>query len=131
MENKLYLKVLFVMTLFNCSNDKKVNDSIANITVKIIDSNSQKERIGDTIVLREVENSFKTFPMRGSFKVSEKVTDNFGKANFEINRSKSYIIWSIGKNNAFASAEFDKGELKNNQEIVIKVVPPKDKKLSK
>lgn len=111
------------MVLFSCSN-KNVENNEINITVKVIDSYSKKPRVGDFVILKQIKWGF---PMRKSSKINEKKTDTLGEVRFKIDKAKAYIIWAKGENNAFGSTEFKEGELKDNQQIIIEVVPP-DKK---
>jgi len=113
---------LFII-LFSCSNKNLDKDEI-NITIKVIDLYSKKPRIGDFVIIKQIKWGF---PMRKSSKINEKKTDTLGEVRFKIDKEKAYIIWAKGENNAFGSTEFKEGVLKENQQIIIKVIPP-DKK---
>lgn len=90
----------------------------------MIDSYTQKPRFNDRV---EVRIGKWGFPTGRYMQVGEYFTDSSGVVKLNLSKDERYSFMTFGPNHAFGSDEYKKGELKNNQQIVIKVVPP-DKK---
>nr|WP_315026467.1 hypothetical protein [uncultured Chryseobacterium sp.] len=67
------------------------------------------------------------FPTRQYERIAQYSTDSSGVVKLHLSPDERYSFMTFGPNHAFGSDEYKKGELKNNQEVIIKVVPP-DKK---
>jgi hypothetical protein len=119
---KIIIYIFFCFLLIDCSNSK--NNNQLKVTIKVIDSYTQKPRFNDRV---EVRIGKWGFPTRRYMQVGEYFTDSSGVVKLNLSKDERYSFMTFGPNHAFGSDEYKKGELKNNQQIVIKVVPP-DKK---
>lgn len=121
MANKIIIYIFFCFLLIGCSSSEN-NDQI-KVTVKVIDSETRQPRVNDTVTIRQAKWGIP----RRYVEVGQYVTDSLGSITLRINKVNRYSFETDGPNFAFGSDEYGEGELKNNQQIVIKVVPP-DKK---
>lgn len=119
---KIIINIFFCFLLISCSNSE--NNNQIKLTIKVIDSYTTKPRINDRVEIRVGKWGF---PTRRYVKVGEYFTDSLGVVKLNLSRDERYSFMIFGPNHAFGSDEYNKGELKNNQQIIIKVVPP-DKK---
>ncbi|SEW48321.1 hypothetical protein SAMN05421841_3792 [Chryseobacterium wanjuense] len=122
MVSKLITLVFFCLFLIGCNNYDKKNE--ITISVKVVDSYTKHPRINDTVTVRQAKWNI---PLRKYVEIGQYVTDSLGMVTLKINKEKRYSFETDGPNFAFGSDEYGEGELKNNQIIVIKVIPP-DKK---
>ncbi|WPO83556.1 hypothetical protein SD427_04260 [Chryseobacterium sp. JJR-5R] len=121
MANKIIIYIFFCFLLIGCSSSEN-NDQI-KVTIKVIDSETRQPRVNDTVTIRQAKWGIP----RRYVEVGQYVTDSLGSVTLRINKVNRYSFETDGPNFAFGSDEYGEGELKNNQQIVIKVVPP-DKK---
>jgi hypothetical protein len=116
------IPLILCVTLLSCNNSSDLKNQIT-ITVKVIDSETKQPRANDTVTIRQAKWGIP----RRYVEVGQYVTDSLGRVTLRINKVNRYSFETDGPNFAFGSDEYGEGELKNNQQIVIKVVPP-DKK---
>ncbi|MCT2563103.1 hypothetical protein [Chryseobacterium herbae] len=125
--NKVAVKktVLLVSVLFlliGCSNSTKENE--IKVTIKVVDSYTQKPRVNDRV---EVRMGAWGFPTRRYVEVGQYFTDSLGTVSMTLDKKERYSFMTFGPQYAFGSDEYKKGELKDQQQVVIKVVPPEKK----
>jgi hypothetical protein len=121
MTNK-FLITSFLCFLLTCCTSK--DNQNVHVTVLIIDSYTKKPRIHDKL---EVKIAKWGFPTRRYVEIGKYFTNSSGAIYLSLDKNERYSFMSFGDHNAFGSDEYAKGELKNNQKIIINVVPP-DKK---
>lgn len=121
------ISTLFLISLVfsNCSNpDGELKNKIS-ITVKVVDSETNQPRMNDNITVRQGTWGI---PVRRYVKVGKYRTDSLGQVRIDLNKQERYSFEVDGPRFAFGSDEYAKGELKNNQMVVIPVIPPEKKK---
>lgn len=118
---KAVLLVSLLFLLIGCSNSTKENE--IKVTIKVIDSYTKQPRVNDTVTVRQAKWGIP----RRYVKVGEYITNSLGIVTLKINKKNRYSFETDGPNYAFGSDEYGEGKLKNNQQIVIKVVPPEKK----
>ncbi len=120
--SKLITFIFFCLFLLRCNNYDKKNE--ITISIKVIDSYTKQPRINDTVTVRQAKWNI---PLRKYVEIGQYVTDSLGMVTLKINKENRYSFETDGPNFAFGSDEYGEGELKNNQMIVIKVIPPNKK----
>jgi len=123
MVSKLITSVIFCLLLLGCDGKNSDLKNQINISIKVIDSDTKQPRVNDTVTVRQAKWGIP----RRYVKVGEYITNSLGVVALKINKENRYSFETDGPNYAFGSDEYGEGELKNNQQIVIEVVPP-DKK---
>ncbi|MEC3875395.1 hypothetical protein [Chryseobacterium salviniae] len=120
---KLIILSFFSVFIIGCNDKKSDLKNQIIIFVKVIDSETKQPRVKDTVTIRKGKWGIP----RRYVEIGRYVTDSLGIVSFKINKENRYSFETDGPNFAFGSDEYGEGELKNNQVIVIKVIPP-DKK---
>ena len=120
---KMLIAIFFCFLLIGCGNSE--NNNQLKVIIKVIDSDTQKPRFNDRVVIRVGRLGF---PTRRYVQVGEYFTDSSGVVKLNLSKDERYTFTTFGPNHAFGSDEYRKGELKNNQQVVIEVFSP-DKKL--
>ncbi|SFN48530.1 hypothetical protein SAMN05421594_2927 [Chryseobacterium oleae] len=110
------------MLLIGCNNSTKENE--IQVTIKVVDSYTQKPRVNDRV---EVRMGAWGFPTRRYVEVGQYFTDSLGTVSMNLDKNERYSFMTFGPQHAFGSDEYKKGELKDQQQVVIKVVPPEKK----
>ncbi|SHG41278.1 hypothetical protein [Chryseobacterium sp. OV279] len=118
---KIIMQMFFCVLLMGCNNSTKENE--IKVTIKVVDSYTQKPRVNDRLTLRQAKWGIP----RRYVKIGEYITNSAGVVTLKISKKNRYSFETDGLNHAFGSDEYGEGELKNNQQIVIKVVPPEKK----
>lgn len=118
---------LFLTSLvfINCSNPGTELKNKISITVKVVDSETKQPRMNDSLTIRQGTWGI---PVRRYIKVGKYITDSLGQVRIDLDQKERYSLEIDGSHHAFGSDEYAKGELKNNQVVVIQVVPPEKKK---
>lgn len=124
MVSKIITLVFFCQLLISCNGKNSDLKNQITISVKVIDSYTKQPRINDTVTVRQAKWGI---PKR-YIKVGEYITNSLGVVTVKISKKNRYSFETDGPNYAFGSDEYGEGELKNNQQIVIEVVPPEKKK---
>lgn len=124
MVSKIITLVFFCQLLISCNGKNFDLKNQITISVKVIDSYTKQPRINDTVTVRQAKWGI---PKR-YIKVGEYITNSLGVVTVKISKKNRYSFETDGPNYAFGSDEYGEGELKNNQQIVIEVVPPEKKK---
>lgn len=115
----LLLSLIFCFLLLNSCVFSKSEP--INISVKVINSETKKPKIGDTVVVRKVEKPW--YKMWQYIEVANSITDSLGTVYFTIDKTKGHTFVSYGPNSEYGSTEYDERELNENDEIIIKVKP--------
>lgn len=121
MDAKMLISLFFCFLLSGCNTSE---NSQIKVSIKVVDSYTKKPRINDRV---EVLIGKWGFPTRQYEQVGEYFTDSSEVVKLNLSKDERYSFMTFGANHAFGSDEYKKGELKNNQQVVIEVVPP-DKK---
>lgn len=124
MVSKIITLVFFCQLLISCNGKNSDLKNQITISVKVIDSYTKQPRINDTVTVRQAKWGI---PKR-YIKVGEYITNSLGVVTVKISKKNRYSFETDGPNYAFGSDEYGEDELKNNQQIVIEVVPPEKKK---
>lgn len=120
MDVKVIIKIFLCLIMIGCSNKRLMQ---INITVKVVDSETNLPRIHDTITIRQARWGIP----RRYIQVGEYVTDSIGVVALKLNKNNRYSFEVNGSNNTFGSDEYGENELSNNQQIIIRVVSPHKK----
>ncbi|WP_223608901.1 hypothetical protein [Chryseobacterium sp. OSA05B] len=119
---KVIMQMLFCWLLIGCSNSTKENE--IKVTIKVVDSYTQKPRVNDRV---EVRMGSWGFPTRKYVEVGQYFTDSLGTVSMNLDKRERYSFMTFGPQHAFGSDEYAKGDLKDQQQVVIEVVPPEKK----
>lgn len=122
MKVRIIMLIFFFMLLIGCNNSTKENE--IQVTIKVVDSYTQKPRVNDRV---EVRMGAWGFPTRRYVEVGQYFTDSLGTVSMNLDKNERYSFMTFGPQHAFGSDEYKKGELKDQQQVVIKVVPPEKK----
>ncbi|ATN06533.1 hypothetical protein CRN76_14520 [Chryseobacterium indologenes] len=121
MDVKMIISLFFCFLLLGCNTSE--NNQI-KVSIKVVDSYTHEPRVNDRV---KVLIGKWGFPTRQYEQIGEYYTDSSGVVKLNLSKDERYSFMTFGANHAFGSDEYKKGELKNNQRVVIEVVPP-DKK---
>jgi len=124
MVSKLITIVIFCLLLLGCNSKNSDLKNQITISVKVIDSYTKQPRVNDTVTVRQAKWGIP----RRYVKVGEYITNSLGIVTLKISKKNRYSFETDGPNYAFGSDEYGEGELKNNQQIIIEVIPPDKKK---
>lgn len=119
---RIIMQIFFCLLLMGCSNSRKENE--IKVTIKVVDSYTQKPRVNDRV---EVRIGAWGFPTRRYVEVGQYFTDSLGAVSINLDKNERYSFTTFGPQHAFGSDEYAKGELRDQQQVVIKVVPPEKK----
>lgn len=119
---RIIMQIFFFMLFMGCNNSTKENE--IKVTIKVVDSYTQKPRVNDRV---EVRMGAWGFPTRRYVEVGQYFTDSLGMVSMNLDKNERYSFMTFGPQHAFGSDEYKKGELKDEQQVVIKVVPPEEK----
>ncbi|QIY92359.1 hypothetical protein [Chryseobacterium gallinarum] len=117
----MIISLFFCFLLLGCNTSE--NNQI-KVSIKVVDSYTHEPRVNDRV---KILIGKRGFPTRQYEQIGEYFTDSSGVVKLNLSKDERYSFMTFGPNHAFGSDEYKKGELKNNQQVVIEVVPP-DKK---
>ncbi len=126
-KKKFFSFCIFCFSVFGCSDKSPDATDQIMILLNVVDSETGKGLTHERVEVREIQDP--VFSMRQFIKVGEYYTDDKGKINIPLSKEKGYRF-SVFGNHTFGSDEYEKGKLKDKQNIIIKIIPAEKKKYS-
>lgn len=117
--------VLYFLT-FGCSDNKPHASDQINIVLKVADSETGKGLTHERVEIREIQDP--VFSMRQFIKVGEYYTNDKGEVKIPLHKEKGYRF-SVFGNHTFGSDEYEKGKLRDKQNIIIEIIPAEKKEI--
>jgi hypothetical protein len=110
------LSVLVILSsvFLSCFTEDK--RKLISIKVKVINHYTRLPRQNDSVILDEIVPAF---PMRNHVRAMAGITGRSGEAYFKIINNTGYRINSEGLNDTCGSLDYEAGQLKNNDVIII------------